>query len=400
MLTARRKTGELFSLADFHNREFIRQYRQKEEFYCPECNQKVILKIGNKKVAHFSHQKDQLCSREYYERESNYHLSGKITLYHWLKKQGLQPELEPYLPEIQQRPDILFCLDHKKYALEFQCSAISEQIFRKRTESYLQRNLIPFWLLGANHFNRKTASLASVSSFHYLFMKKLQSTWAIPLFCADTNQLLYLHSIAPLSARNAMFSFSANPLRVSIVDDLLLPKLISTFSSSEWRKKLEYFKQQLILNPRAHMDPFLRELYQNDLNASLLPPEIGLPVRHSPFIETSPLIWQGYIWLDLRHINKSNKQFSFSQIYASIKDRVRNQQIKIRSFPLVEKGHHSFAVWDYLCLLTKIGVLLRIDRKTFQIRKLEVPENSLQKVHLDEVFYQKYEKVIERNLLG
>jgi competence protein CoiA len=398
MLTARRKNGELFSLGDFPNRDLLRQNYKKEEFYCPVCQQKVILKIGSKKIAHFAHQKDQSCMSDYYERESDYHLAGKLKLYEWLKKKGVKAALEPYLPEIRQRPDIMFFHSNKKYAVEFQCSSIPEEIIRKRSESYIQNGITPLWILGANQLKRKSQNSASFSSFQYLFLRKIGRTMFVPYFCPATDQFIFLHSIVPLSIRNTILSISLKPRASACLNDLICPTLNNRFSCVEWRKGIEHFKRQFVMGPRAFSDPFLKEIYQHHLNVSLLPSYIGLPVFHSPYIETSPIIWQGYIWIDIFIKCQPGDVITFDQVYSSFASRVKRKQIKVRDFPLIEKGHPSFAVWEYLSLLSKTGALTKTSQKSYRVSTITIPENSFQKTKLEEEFYQQYSKIIERNL--
>ncbi|EIJ81843.1 Competence CoiA family protein [Bacillus methanolicus PB1] len=398
MLTARRKNGELFSLAECTNREWIRKNFKKEEFYCPVCEQKVILKIGSKKIAHFAHQKDQSCTRDYYERESDYHLAGKLKLYDWLKKEGVKPNLEPYLPEIRQRPDILFIYDNKKYIIEFQCSAIPEEIMRKRTESYIVNGFIPLWIVGANQLNRKGKNSASFSSFQYLFLRKMDRTMFIPFFCPNTCQFIFLHSIVPLSIRNTIVSLSLIPLTTASINEIIYPVLKKIFSCSDWRKGIENFKRQLVMGPKAFSDPFLIEIYKNYLNVLHLPPHIGLPVFHSPYIETSPIIWQGYIWIDILSKCQPGDMITFDQVYSSFVSRVKRKHVKVRDFPLIEKGHPSFAVWEYLSLLSLTGALTKAGQRSYRVSTIIIPENSFQKSKLEEDFYQQYGKIIERNI--
>ena len=105
MLTAVKKDGTLFSLLPRLPKEKLRRIREDQEFQCPECKEKVMMKIGTQRMEHFAHQKGSLCV-ESYERESEYHLAGKLQLFQWLENQNLCPELEPFYPSIRQRPDI------------------------------------------------------------------------------------------------------------------------------------------------------------------------------------------------------------------------------------------------------------------------------------------------------
>ena len=62
--------------------------------------------IRKTKKWHFAHKKEDSCLA-FYEAESMYHRHGKELLYRWFKRQNFHVDIEHYLPEIQQRPDIL-----------------------------------------------------------------------------------------------------------------------------------------------------------------------------------------------------------------------------------------------------------------------------------------------------
>ena len=66
------------------------------------------------------------------EGETEEHLSAKELLYEWLTDETI--EIEAYLPDLQQRPDLLV----GKTAIEVQCSALSWSRFVQRTEKYLR----------------------------------------------------------------------------------------------------------------------------------------------------------------------------------------------------------------------------------------------------------------------
>ena len=70
------------------------------------------MKLGSQRIEHFAHQKDSQCT-ESYERESDYHINGKLQLFQWLEMQNLSPVLEPYYQSIRQRPDIGFTYQFK-----------------------------------------------------------------------------------------------------------------------------------------------------------------------------------------------------------------------------------------------------------------------------------------------
>src|SRR5699024_1295962 len=101
MLQAKTQDGKLLTLAS-HTKAEILQWRTKTSFFCPVCQNKVILKAGNKVIPHFAHHGKSGCpARE--GGEGAYHEKGKLMLYQWLKYQGINVRLEVFLSDIKQR---------------------------------------------------------------------------------------------------------------------------------------------------------------------------------------------------------------------------------------------------------------------------------------------------------
>ena len=51
------------------------------DYYCPVCQQKVVLRRGAMKIPHFSHRSIYDCFSNVYRKESLSHLQGKYMLY-------------------------------------------------------------------------------------------------------------------------------------------------------------------------------------------------------------------------------------------------------------------------------------------------------------------------------
>lgn len=94
------------------------------------------------------------------ERHPN-HLLGKEQIFRWAAAQGWQPQLEPYLKEIAQRPDVLVKIGGRAVALEFQCSPLSAQRLKERNAGYHKLGIAVFWLLGPTYRRRLRSGMIS-----------------------------------------------------------------------------------------------------------------------------------------------------------------------------------------------------------------------------------------------
>lgn len=386
MLVANTEGGQRFNLFEEHNPLSLKEIRKQKTFCCPECNEEVILKIGTKRIPHFSHKKGSTCS-ESFERESEYHINGKLQLYDWLKGKGLNPVLEPYYKEISQRPDIGVHFNGADYAIEYQCSVISEELFTKRSEAYLKIGIIPIWILAGKNIKRIGNKKVSLSGFQYLFLRKTTlGIWMIPSYCPITKSFINIHQIVPVSVKNSFSQFSITPIMKAELPDLFDPIFNDYFSYYEWQMEMRKTKNLLAQGFGAFHNKYLQELYSCSLSPSQLPPEVGLPVCHAPFIETSPVQWQGYLYMD--HLMKEGI-FSLNQMISSFNKRVWKGDIKIRQLPLIQSGNAILAVKEYIGLLVTLKILEKTGKGQFRRSMPSFGPGDLnQQVQVEADFYR------------
>ena len=154
MLTC--KVGEeIVNTIEFEDGQ-IRKWSNKGILKCPVCENKMIYKHGEIKIAHFAHEKDSECEDIYSEPESEEHLKGKRLIYEWLKTQEKieNLKLESWIPETKQRPDLYFEINSKRCVIEFQCSPIATE-YIQRHRLYQLAGIIDIWVLGTNKYNIK-----------------------------------------------------------------------------------------------------------------------------------------------------------------------------------------------------------------------------------------------------
>lgn len=133
----------------------LREWSNKEILKCPECNERVIYCKGDYKIPYFKHEIGSECSgNKYYEPMTEEHINGIKALYNRLKEiEGVENlEVEKYIPNTKQRPDIYFEYRGERYCIEYQCSPISTQ-YNKRHELYQFEGINDIWILGTEKYN-------------------------------------------------------------------------------------------------------------------------------------------------------------------------------------------------------------------------------------------------------
>jgi competence protein CoiA len=395
LLTANTKSGTRVCLGYDFKKETLLKLRSIEDFFCPVCGECVSLKLGDQRIFHFAHKRGSTC-REFYERESVYHMEGKRQLFQWLINQKIYAELEYYEREIHQRPDIMFFYKGKKYALEFQCSTIPEKEFIKRTKTYYQNGYIPLWIISSSHIKQKKRNVISFSNFQFFFLRKSSDGGLyIPSYCPEKRRFYLVGSIISYTVKNAFvqsYHFHIDNIRIQ---DLLNPKILNHVRVDHWNAEMEKFKFYWSMHPSPEKNSFFHEVYNQDLNLLLLPPEIGLPVQHSIFIETSPTIWQTYLYIDILSKKNPKELISIKEIEAHFKKRLSKKDIIIRNLPQFDDVEPFAAVIDYLYLLVKLGILTRKTETLFELqRNLTKPKSNREKAENTLDFYQKYHFIL------
>ncbi|WP_460018102.1 competence protein CoiA [Lactovum odontotermitis] len=198
MLVALNENRKLINLL-----EEIPERRQK--FFCPACKSEVRLKCGLIKIPHFAHVSLQNC-QSWSENESAQHLALKKAIFAWAS-QSVKTEIEKYLPELEQTPDLLMS---DQIAIEVQCSRLSVKRLRERTLNYHSHGYQVLWLAGQDLWLGETMSplqknllyFSENRGFHY---------WELDLerSCLRLKYLIYQNLRGQLSFLTEEFHFGS-----------------------------------------------------------------------------------------------------------------------------------------------------------------------------------------------
>lgn len=121
---------------------------------CPVCGEDMVYCHGDFKVPYFRHEKNSNCPDIYSEGVTEEHINGVKVLYNWLNNQEdvSNIQLEKWIPETKQRPDIYFKYNNIEYIIEYQCSPIATK-YNERHDLYRLNNIKDIWILGVNKFD-------------------------------------------------------------------------------------------------------------------------------------------------------------------------------------------------------------------------------------------------------
>ncbi|MBD8067516.1 hypothetical protein F7888_00850 [Bacillus sp. PS06] len=387
MLVAINEYGQSISLLDHYDVRTLRELRNTQNFFCPICKKEVQLKIGQKKVSHFSHYQLAECTIDH-EAETETHLTGKQQLFTWLKQQYEITKLEPYLKSIAQRPDILIEKNDKAIAIEFQCSRLSDSSFQKRTLSYLDSQITPIWMINASHLKQVSTYQFTMSPFIWQFLTKFNHQYPTIIYYSPQKQSFYqLSSIIPFSPTLSFGQLNETKLNDISLDVLLYRKSHTAFQHFQylWIQQKVQFRLHFSIYPQKNQRRLLLALYQNRMSPSLIPAEAGLPCPTMYWIHTSSCIWQLWIIIDSLLNLKIGEIVGFKTVYRAFCNRVRTKDIIVRTLPLVTSNSHvSFAVMEYLQMLCKVNILEKVSKTDFRKRSnFTIPVNDSQSFEVD-----------------
>ncbi|MGD6817627.1 competence protein CoiA [Metabacillus sp. 113a] len=289
MLTALMNTKIFSLIRKTYTFEELDRLRSTHSFYCPACKQQMELKLGKIKRYHFAHRKKTACE-SYSEPETERHLAGKEDLYQWLEKEG-EVQLEPFLPEIRQRPDLLFTMNGKRYAIEYQCSVIPREHVASRIRGYEKLNIQSIWILGSNQLKRLGPSEYRIPSFSWLFARHFPRSFTPYLlyYCPENKQLLRLNHLYPFSGQ----IFFAHAVSFRQGDSLkhILQNPPDEILPDRWLKsRLNRFRKRL---PPKEMTAFQQMLYvKKRVPLALLPSIVFIPSCFDYCFETEPYLWK------------------------------------------------------------------------------------------------------------
>ncbi|MFD1705640.1 competence protein CoiA [Siminovitchia sediminis] len=353
LLTAYTKEGELVTLIGAA-REQILQSREKETFFCPICEEPLILKAGHVRIPHFSHRRFSPCTYVSTEPESRKHLKGKQDLYEWCKSHQLPVLLEHYLPEIKQRPDLLVRTEDRTYAIEFQCTPIPVKSVAKRTSRYLSAGITPVWILGGMPYHKKRNNQTfEWNEYYWSLSVKYDQNILLAGYEPDHEIFSLLTRVTPYTPRKVFGRLRQWP--ISQVDFPFCHfRDSSDIPLKNWLAEKRNWMQQKVRYGNLARDPFLEAVYTNKKNPFLLSPVIGIPVFYMESFISHPVEWQFFIWADcLKQINL-NKNISLKYITYKLQTRIKKGELSLRILPMHERDQWKKAIAHYFQLLEQL----------------------------------------------
>ena len=128
----------LFALDKDDNKVYIENAKRNQEYFCPCCGSKMILKLGDIRIHHFSHTSERVCNDTWHYDMTDWH-------YDWQQKFPLEyQEVVKSANGQKHRADVL--IEEAKVVFEFQHSPLSPDEFEERNKFYNQLGYKVIWI--------------------------------------------------------------------------------------------------------------------------------------------------------------------------------------------------------------------------------------------------------------
>jgi competence protein CoiA len=339
MLSATTSNHETILTIDY-TREELKILKKSQTFFCPHCHQSLLLKIGAIKIPHFSHR--TTCEQLFSEGESENHLLGKLQLYKFFRQHLQEVQLEAYIPQLRQRPDLLV---NATVAIEFQCSSISLELKQKRTKMYTDNGYLPLWLLNTPLQKIKRLGkpqFVTLNHFEQSFIQNLHLMTYSPaenVFYYFSNLLhvignTYLTIIYQLPVTHQRFPF----ITPKILDSRQFHQYLEMFHTKYENFLIQYRKY----TKKGVQDPILRRLYELRISPIHIPYYLAVPMSWDGNEEKNHLFWQLEVLQQLKNSSTENEiEQRHVELYKKLVMNFSNNQLKFNE----QLYEHIVALW-------------------------------------------------------
>ncbi|PGL72980.1 competence protein CoiA family protein [Bacillus sp. AFS055030] len=356
MIVALNTKSHTINLFEINTKEELLRLKENGPYYCPICKKQVRLKIGVKRVTHFAHIDLTECENE--RKESIDHYKGKLALYQFFKRLNVNVEVEKFIPEINQRPDLFIRLNSLKMCVEYQCSLIPLEIMIKRTNSFKKSGMKVLWILNDKLLNQKRWSSFQINSLSIYSLVRINS-FSLLFYNPTLQSFTVLSSLIAFSPVQYIGQKSVFPINnFSLKEFLSQNGMDKKVFVSKWTRLKKDFRLYQHLHTKGNLKIFKQYLYNANIN--YFPAVIGVPLESNCIIKENCIFWQGVIYFKFFHEAEIGQLIFLDKIYQFVKLEVQNGKWRVNQFQDNEIGNLEKCVEKYIDFLVKIRIVKRI----------------------------------------
>ncbi|WP_096189380.1 competence protein CoiA [Evansella halocellulosilytica] len=325
-------------------REELRELEKIDSFRCPNCHEKVTLKLGMKQIWHFAHKVDSLCLLNERSGESEEHKKAKEVLGGWLKHEGCMSEIEKYFPTSKQRADVFSVIAQRRIAFELQRSSLTSQLMIKRSANYERMHVEPIWIGFQSSFpetktiqfprhNLHQSLIKVTPQLYSLYIDPFKKSWLV------LTKFRYFNG-KKMIAKPTTLPLTTKPLHLidlshTVAKAVNLETKLDADYLNLWKKEVEKKRIKKYLS-LSRTESFMLKLFlRYQLNLNYFPALSSLPLKGNFLFDTSPVWWQSHILLHTLNNLPLNSNIRISKMIHVYLPYVMNN-----TFPMVNIAVH------------------------------------------------------------
>lgn len=326
---------------------------KNERYHCPSCKTPVHLKLGAVMRPHFAHFQNEACEG-FSEGETDEHVNGKLQLKEWIERLGYKVELEAYLSELKQRPDLLVHVENRRIALEFQCSFIPIKKTIERTNGYLKAGYEVIWVLGDQ----------------FTYLNRLTEFQKACLYQKD-NQLQLLHYDVEKQKLTIRSQFNYDRVKyltakkqVYHTNRVQLLRKFNVESPKIGRVNIKRRHYKLIRRLTPRTKPFTELLYVNQESLISMPKELYEVLPNQWMIQTFEYEWKYRfaLWLESLDPGKVITR-------KVLMKRLDEMDMEYSLIPQATDIQRLAPFYEFLTVLIRTGVVKKIGYNKWSYQK-------------------------------
>ena len=315
-----------------------------DTYHCPACRGAVHLKKGTIMRPHFAHYKQATCAA-FSEGETAEHIQGKLQLAAWFDRLNVPNEMEAYLPELKQRPDLLVTTSNRKIAVEFQCNPIAIEQVVARTAGYLKAGYEVVWLLGKNFEYKR-----QLTAFQKACLTQIQQQLVLFHYSVAQKRVSYRYNFQ----RNQNQKMTQTQQILRYGEPMALRLKSRKIPNSRINYELEH--QKLLRQcqyPSEKTKAFLQLLYNNQETIISLPKELYAIVPSEWILQQHPLAWKLQLLLKL-------EEYPLRTVITKRMLDTWRQDLFFHVIPQLTDAQQRQPLYEFLEILITTHVLTRI----------------------------------------
>ncbi|PHK49852.1 competence protein CoiA [Staphylococcus edaphicus] len=296
-----------------HNQLVYAKHAVKEARYeCPHCRSRLVLKKGLVKMPHFSHlgQSSHFCNKG----ESLEHYNLKYELATRLSYIGYRVQIEPYIAECYQYPDLII---NGRIAIEIQLSKMTLAHIKKRSHGLLSSGYKLIWIVPDPGYDKAT-NIVKLTKYERTFIdikSKQLVVWNL------SEKQLYIYQIYHFLGGNR---FVAYKTKLTIKGFGFIFNQSNLVHCVPEMKLSEHTIQQYLNRCRCKhsvKEESLSVIYNLRLSEYWVCKALGFIYPEQLYIQSHPIYWQLQLIYMLvkkpQELNQFNKKIVFNYFYNS-----------------------------------------------------------------------------------